>query len=146
MDTNSIPPYKPRPQLPTDYVALGIVLNEGRILVCRRPKDAFLGGLWEFPGGKREPLEPYARCAEREVLEETALTVRAVREMPPVRHDYETRRVVLQPYVCQAVSGEPRPVECDEVRWVTAAELEELEMPAANGPVIAGILALLSAA
>lgn len=140
MTSSGYPPYQPRPQLPTDYVALAIVCHNGRVLVCRRKRDRFLGGFWEFPGGKREPLESYARCAEREAREETNLEVRALRELAPVRFDYEQRRVVLQPYLCSVVSGEAEPLDCDEVRWVSPDELLSLDMPEANVAIVAGIV------
>ena len=140
MTTGPIPPYKPRPQLPTEYVALGIVRKDGRILVSRRRKDIFLGGFWEFPGGKREPGESYAACVARELKEEVDLDVRVVRELTPVRHDYGSRRVILQPYLCEVASGEARPVEVSEVKWVSPSELETLGMPEANAPIIRQIL------
>ncbi|MDD3334723.1 MAG: NUDIX domain-containing protein [Eubacteriales bacterium] len=55
-------------------VAAGVVWDDrGRVLICRR-KGA-LEGLWEFPGGKREPGESFQRCLERELLEELELRV-----------------------------------------------------------------------
>jgi mutator protein MutT len=50
----------------------------GRVLIAQRKVDArgdwaSLEGLWEFPGGKREPGETYEACAARELVEELAL-------------------------------------------------------------------------
>ena len=58
----------------TIEVAAGVVRDKtGRVLICRR-KGA-LDGLWEFPGGKREPGESFADCLRRELLEELDLAV-----------------------------------------------------------------------
>lgn len=142
MALDPIPPFKERPKLPTDYVALGIVIHGGCILVTRRKKNIFLGGYWEFPGGKREPGESYAQCAVRELMEEVGIRVETVKELLPIRFDYPTRRVVLQPYICRLISGEPRPLQCAEVRWVSSGELDSLDMPEANAPLIRQLASL----
>ena len=146
MSIPGIPPYRPRPQLPTEYVAVGIVHHRGHILVARRRRGLFLGGFWEFPGGKREPLESYAQCVVREVREETGIEVRVVRELLPVRHDYRRKRVVLQPYLCALVSGEARPLSSEEVRWVTPEELRRLRVPPASIPIVKRIVSGLDLA
>ena len=38
-------------------VAAALIFRDGKLLITQRPADAHLGGLWEFPGGKREPDE-----------------------------------------------------------------------------------------
>ena len=59
-------------------VAAGVIQDaQGRYLICRR--TGRLAGLWEFPGGKREPGESYQTCLERELAEELGLNVRAGR-------------------------------------------------------------------
>jgi mutator protein MutT len=114
--------------------------------VARRKKGFFLGGYWEFPGGKREPLESYAQCVVRELREETGIEVRIVRELLPVRHDYRRKRVVLQPYLCALVSGEARPLASEEVRWVTPEELTRLKVPPASVPLVERIVSGLDLA
>jgi 8-oxo-dGTP diphosphatase len=38
-------------------VAAGLVERDGLILITQRKQGSHLAGLWEFPGGKREPSE-----------------------------------------------------------------------------------------
>lgn len=135
-DFSNIPEYKPRPELPTDYVALAVVIRDGCVLVARRKKNIFLGGYWEFPGGKREAGESYAACALRELEEETTVIARTIRELYPIRYDYPKKRVVLQPYLCEYLSGEAEARGNAEVRWVPLGELGTLNMPEANKPII----------
>ena len=52
-------------------VAVGLVWRKGRLLIAKRLPNAMLGGLWEFPGGKREPGETLEEAVRREVREET---------------------------------------------------------------------------
>lgn len=140
MSYGGIPEYRPRPQLPTEYVALGVVLHEGRILVALRKANAFLGGLWEFPGGKREAGESYAACVVRELREECGIEVKPVRELLPVRHDYSEKRVVLQPYLCHMIGGSPSACASQKLKWVTLEELASLKVPDASRPIIARLI------
>ncbi len=61
---------------PVPEVAVGgIAVREGALLLVRRanPPGA---GCWSVPGGRVEPGESVRTAVERELLEETALTVR----------------------------------------------------------------------
>ena len=59
---------------PTVEVAAGLIVRDGKILIAQRLGNAHLGGLWEFPGGKRQPGESFKACLKREVMEELGLT------------------------------------------------------------------------
>jgi len=61
--------------MPTIDVAAGLVWREGRLLIAKRHDNAHLGGLWEFPGGKREPNETFEQCLARELREELGIEV-----------------------------------------------------------------------
>jgi 8-oxo-dGTP pyrophosphatase MutT (NUDIX family) len=59
--------------LPASIVLL--LDSKGNILLQRRADD----GKWGIPGGAMEPGESYEETAEREVLEETGLTIRSMK-------------------------------------------------------------------
>ncbi len=54
-------------------VAVGILLNDGAVLLCQRKADARYGLKWEFPGGKLEPGESPQHCLVRELYEELSI-------------------------------------------------------------------------
>ncbi|HEV2131455.1 MAG TPA: A/G-specific adenine glycosylase, partial [Longimicrobiaceae bacterium] len=71
------PARKPQRTLPHEDTAVAVVEREGRLLVVRRPVDARLGGMWEFPGTVCRRGESVAAAAERGVREGLGLAVRA---------------------------------------------------------------------
>jgi mutator protein MutT len=119
------------------HVAVAIVKQGERWLVARRHADAHLGGLWEFPGGKSLPGESSAATALRELHEECGITAEVVHVLPAVTCKYVDRTVVLTGVVCRWSAGEAVPIGSAECRWVTAAELLALDMPAVNAGIIA---------
>ena len=49
------------------HVAVGVIVNaRDEVLVAYRPKNKDQGGLWEFPGGKKEKNETIESALERE--------------------------------------------------------------------------------
>ena len=63
------------PVRPAIDVAAALVFRDGKLLITQRHPDAHLGGLWEFPGGKREPNETFEACLIRELREELGIEV-----------------------------------------------------------------------
>ena len=124
-------------------VVIGIVIRHGRVLICRRRKDAHLASYWEFPGGKRQPGESLDRCLEREMAEELAIRVKPYHAFPPIDHDYATVSVRLYPYLCRHESGEAQPLACDELRWVRPHELPDYCFPPANHELIRDLVGRL---
>ncbi|MCK6479415.1 MAG: NUDIX domain-containing protein [Planctomycetaceae bacterium] len=118
-------------------VCAAVILREGRVLVRRRPRGSHLEGAWEFPGGKRRPGERGRACAEREVLEETGLRVRAGEEVARVRHDYGDRVVAIRFFRCSPEGGRQR--RSPLLRWVAPAALRRMRIPEANRGVVAAL-------
>ncbi len=124
----------------TVEVAIALVWKDGRLLLSRRPDDAHLGGLWEFPGGKLEAGETPEQAAEREVREELGVRCRARSRRAPIHHDYADRSVVLHPVDCDFVSGEPRALEVSAFAWELPAELGKYRFPEANAELVTELM------
>lgn len=117
--------------------------DAGRLLVARRPAHKHLGGLWEFPGGKVEAGEEPAVALIREIREELGCEVVPGMRLGAVTHAYATVTVRLTPFLVRLVPGAvPVAREHEALRWVTRAEIGGLEMPAADGPIVAEWVAL----
>lgn len=124
--------------IPHKQVGVAAIYNQqGQILIARRPPGAILGGLWEFPGGKVEPAETIENCIKREIFEELALEIEVREHIITVDHTYPHFKVSLIVHRCQYLGGKPKPLGCDEVRWVRLEELEHFSFPEANTEIIA---------
>lgn len=117
-------------------VAAGLILREGRYLIARRRADTHLGGLWEFPGGKREEGESLEACLRRELQEELGIDVTAPVHFRVIRHEYREKTVELHFFRCTISRGEAVALDCEEVRWVTPGELPNYEFPPADRPLL----------
>ncbi len=122
--------------LPPIDVAAALVFRGGKLLITQRPAAAHLGGLWEFPGGKREPDESFEACLERELREELAIEVVVGALIESITHDYSDKCVHLKFFRCQWLRNEPKPLGCLALKWVAPAELSDYEFPAADARLL----------
>jgi A/G-specific adenine glycosylase len=130
-------PRLPKRKTPPHYdVPIGIIWRRGKLLIAKRPAEAMLGGLWEFPGGKREPGESIEDALRREIREETGLVVDVGEHLLSTRHAYSHFRVTLHAYHCAAPRGRVRATKCDEYRWVAPAELGGYAFPSGSRAII----------
>jgi A/G-specific adenine glycosylase len=133
-----IPMSETREPIPHKLIGVAVIWNEqGQILIDKRPQSGLLGGLWEFPGGKLEPNETLAECVVREIQEELGICIEVLEHFMTLDHAYTHFKVTLSVHHCRHVSGEPQPIECDEVKWVTLDELDQYPFPTANQKIIA---------
>lgn len=121
-------------------VSAGLLFRDGRLLITLRPANAHLGGLWEFPGGKRETGETFEQCLRRELREELGVVVRVGERFQSVTHAYPEKTVQLEFYICELITGEPQPLGCAALRWVDRAELKQDNFPAADARVLESLL------
>jgi A/G-specific adenine glycosylase len=127
---------------PLYEVAVGVIVEGGRVLISRRPTEGLLGGLWEFPGGKVEPGETPAEALERELLKELGVHVAVGKPMTAVRHAYSHFRVRLHPFLCRLAPGE-RVRSSATAKWVWPSQLSRYAVPAATLRIIAELHRLL---
>jgi A/G-specific adenine glycosylase len=132
-----IPMTESRAEIPHKMIGVAVIWgNEGQILIDRRRQEGLLGGLWEFPGGKIEPGETVEACIIREIREELGIEVEVGDRLITIDHAYTHFRVTLNVHHCRHLSGDPQPIECDEVRWVNLEDLEQYPFPKANVQII----------
>ncbi len=116
------------------------------VLVTRRPLDAHLGGLWEFPGGKVEHDEGVVEAAARELAEETGLRVNPsqLTFFHEVTHRYPDRTVRLMGFLARVPEDATvRHLGIADHAWVGLDQLVTIPFPPANGPLTQAALTTL---
>ncbi len=117
-------------------VSAALIFRGGKLLITQRHAHSHLGGLWEFPGGKREALETFEQCLVREIREELGVEISVGALFEEISHAYPEKSVHLKFFVCRLLSGEPQPLDCAAVKWVDRSELEAHEFPAADAQLL----------
>jgi 8-oxo-dGTP diphosphatase len=106
-------------------ISAAIVVNEDRVLmVRRRVKEGELS--WQFPAGAIETGETAEDAAVRETVEETGLTVEAVKLLGERVHPKTGRSMSYT--ACTVLSGEAHVADAEEldaVAWITHDEIAE---------------------
>jgi 8-oxo-dGTP diphosphatase len=117
------------PEGPPVVVAAAILERRGghlRLLAAQRAAPPALAGRWEFPGGKVEPGESERDALVRECREELGVEIlvagRLGADLPSA-----DGRAVLRVWTASVRAGAPRAVEHLAIRWLTAAELYDVD-------------------
>ncbi len=127
------------PAPPADHavqVAAGLVFREGKLLITQRRPHDHLGGLWEFPGGKRESGETFEVCLERELREELGVSVQIGELFDAVTHTYPERTVHIRFFRCRWTQHEPQTLACHAIAWITRPQLDQFDFPAADARLL----------
>ena len=118
-------------------VAVAILINsENKVLTSWRRPHQHQGGLWEFPGGKREADETMLAALKREIHEELGVQVEQAEPFVRIDHDYGDKQVRLDVWLVSHFSGEPTGREGQPLRWQAVNEMQTEEFPAANSAII----------
>lgn len=118
-------------------VAAALIRDEaGRYLITQRRRGSHLEGLWEFPGGKRDPGESLEACLRRELIEELAATFTVGEKVETIHWEYPDRTVILHFYRCRLESGTIEPLEEQAMAWVEPERLLEYGFPPADRALI----------
>ncbi|MDX6554534.1 MAG: 8-oxo-dGTP diphosphatase [Miltoncostaeaceae bacterium] len=115
-----------------------LIERGGRVLIGRRPASASHGGLWEFPGGKRERGEDDRDALARELREELGVEL----EPGEVVWTAIAGALELRFLRCPWAPGQrPRPIGCEQFRWVRRADLPGHRFPPADAGFVRALAA-----
>ena len=117
----------------TIEVAAALIQDaSGRYLIAQRREGTHLAGMWEFPGGMREPGETLEQCLRRELIEELGAEFAVGEKVETVRWEYPDKIVLLHFYRCRVEKGTVDAREGQALEWVAADALRGYEFPPAD--------------
>jgi A/G-specific adenine glycosylase len=122
-----------------DVLAAVIEDRKGRILIVRRPEDGPLGGLWDFPGGRKARGETLREALRRTVLEDAGIDVAVAGPLGTVEQAFTLHRITLHAFRCRKIRG--RLPGDGAWRWMAPGDLPSHAFPAAQRKLIGRHLA-----
>lgn len=125
-----------RKSLPHYDVAAAVICQDGKMLIAQRPLEGMLGGLWEFPGGKRKPGETLQSCLRREIWEELGVEIEVRQPATVVKHSYTHFKITLHAFYCRLIKGTPQSLGVADWRWVSLEEINAFPFPRTDLKII----------
>lgn len=117
----------------TIRVVAAIIRENDKIFATQRGYGEFKDG-WEFPGGKIEPGETPQEALIREIKEELDTDIEVGGLIDTIEYDYPRFHLSMDCFWCSVTSGELVLKEHEAARWLSKAELFDVDwLPADIG-------------
>nr|WP_325184295.1 (deoxy)nucleoside triphosphate pyrophosphohydrolase [uncultured Oscillibacter sp.] len=127
----------------TEVVA-ALIWEKNRFMICQRPPHKARGLLWEFVGGKVEPGETLEQALVRECREELGVSLEVGEVFMDVTHAYPDLTVHLTLFHASIREGRPQKLEHNDIRWITAAEIDGYDFCPADEEILKRLKACYS--
>ena len=109
-------------------VVAGLIVQDGKLLVCQRTRHQTMPLKWEFPGGKIEEKEQPRDALRRELEEELGILATVGDEVKRIRHEYPNRTIVeLRFFVVREYQGEIENRIFKDIRWAAPNDLPKFD-------------------
>jgi 8-oxo-dGTP diphosphatase len=130
--------------MPNQVVVAGAIISGRAVLVAQRVRPPELAGRWELPGGKVAPGETEPDALVRELAEELGLAVEDITVGDRLGDDISLNdTTTLRAYRVRLLRGEPHAHDHRALRWVTAAELDDVDWVPADRAWLSELAAAL---
>jgi len=104
-------------------VTAAVIEKDEKILIAKR-KKAYMGYLWEFPGGKQKEGETLEDCLKREIKEELGIDIAVGSFICSVKDILKRQSAIeLHAFMAIPLTFEFHLKDHEEVRWVGLKEL-----------------------
>jgi 8-oxo-dGTP diphosphatase len=124
------------------HVVAALIWRGDRFLICQRPAHKARGLLWEFVGGKVEKGESPEGALVRECREELDIGLAVEDVFMALDHVYPDITIRLTLYNARILSGEPKKLEHNDIRWITPEEIDGYEFCPADAEILKRLKAM----
>ncbi|MGA1986834.1 MAG: (deoxy)nucleoside triphosphate pyrophosphohydrolase [Candidatus Sulfotelmatobacter sp.] len=109
-------------------VVAGLIVKDGKLLVCQRTRHQTMPLKWEFPGGKIEEGEQPRDALRRELEEELGILAKVGDEVKRIQHEYPNGGMVeLRFFVVRAYEKEIENRIFRDMQWAEPKELPKYD-------------------
>lgn len=131
--------------MPPRAVVAAAIVRDHRVLACRRTSPPEASGRWELPGGKVEPGERPDEALVREVAEELGLRISVLTWLDgesPIGDTHVLTAAVVE--LDGPESWTPYPLVHDRLRWLDAAQLDDVDWLEPDRPFLPQLRRILT--
>jgi 8-oxo-dGTP diphosphatase len=109
-------------------VVAGLIVKDGKLLVCQRTRHQTMPLKWEFPGGKIEEREQPRDALRRELEEELGIHATVGDEVVRIQHEYPNGGMVeLRFFVVREYKGELENRIFKDIQWADPKDLPKFD-------------------
>jgi 8-oxo-dGTP diphosphatase len=109
-------------------VVAGLIVKDGKLLVCQRTRHQTMPLKWEFPGGKIEEREQPRDALRRELEEELGILATVGDEVVRIQHEYPNGGMVeLRFFVVREYKREIENRIFKDIQWADPKDLPKFD-------------------
>lgn len=118
-------------------VVAGLIVKDGKLLVCQRTRHQTMPLKWEFPGGKIEAGEQPRDALRRELEEELGILATIGDEVKRIQHEYPNGGMVeLRFFVVREFNREIENRIFKDIQWAEPKALTSFDFLEADETLV----------
>ena len=118
-------------------VVAGLIVKDGKLLVCQRTRHQTMPLKWEFPGGKIEAGEQPRDALRRELEEELGILATIGDEVKRIQHEYPNGGMVeLRFFVVREFKREIENRIFKDIQWAEPKALTSFDFLEADETLV----------
>jgi len=130
--TSTYPMRKKTPVIPTENWVAAVIQKDNKFLLTQRKTGGFLGGLWEFPGGKMNKNENNQNACLRHIKEQLQIDISMKLHVTQIKHTYTHFKQIMDAFLCLYQSGTIVLNGYTDYKWIDWSEINQFALPKSN--------------
>jgi len=126
------PRRKKSPVIPTEHWLAAVIQKDNKFLLTQRKTGGFLGGLWEFPGGKIDTNENHQNACLRLIKEQLQIDIHVNNHVCQIKHTYTHFKQIMDAFLCHYRSGTIVLKGHTDFKWIDWSEINQFALPKSN--------------